>query len=350
MPDLLPHSSCPVPADKDCITLSHGEGARATRELIHNRILRQIGTKQDAALPDAASLSIATTRIAVTTDSFVVSPLFFPGGDIGTLAVYGTVNDLAVSGAVPRWLSLALIIEEGLPLATLDRVLDSIASAARRCDVAIVTGDTKVVPLGAADGLFVNTTGIGEFTHEPPAGPESIRTGDTLIVSGPIGCHGLAVLAAREELQLEPAPRSDSAPLHTATATLLKKVPGAIRAIRDATRGGVSAVLHEWSADCGLTMILDESRIPVSDEVRGACELLGIDALYSANEGTMMIAIDPSAAEQALATLQSVPESRFATVIGHVAAAGVSPVTIRRLLGSEQPVDEPTGTMLPRIC
>ena len=301
-------------------------------------------------MPDATVLSIGTERIAFTTDSFVVSPLCFPGGNIGTLAVYGTVNDLAVSAAVPRWLSLALIIEEGFSLYTLGRILDSIADAASRCGVAIMTGDTKVVPHGVADGLFINTTGIGELTTEPPPGPESIQCGDVLIVSGPIGCHGVAVLAAREELFLEPPPESDSAPLHTAVAALQQKAAGFVRAIRDATRGGVSAVLHEWSAECRLTMTLQESRIPISDGIRGASELLGIDPLYSANEGTMLIAVDPSAEEQSLAALRSVPETRFASRIGTVTKAGISGVTIQRVLGSEQPVDEPTGSLLPRIC
>jgi len=342
---------CPVPVgDNACVTLAHGEGTRATRELITNHILHRFANSDVTGMPDAATLSLASNRIAFTTDSFVVSPLFFPGGDIGTLAVHGTVNDLAVAGAVPKWLSLALIIEEGLPLTTLDRVLDSIAHSANRCGVAIVTGDTKVVPRGAADGLFVNTSGVGEFVLAPPPGPESIRCGDVLIVTGPIGSHGLAVLAAREDLMLEPPPRSDSAPLHTVAAGLQESVGNSIRAMRDATRGGVSAVLHEWSADCGHSMVLQESEIPVNDEVRGACELLGIDPLHSANEGTMLIAIDPSAEEETIATLRSHSETQLAASIGIVRKAGIMPVTIQRLLGSEQPVDEPTGALLPRIC
>jgi hydrogenase expression/formation protein HypE len=343
--------SCPVTVNgADCITLAHGEGTRATRELIANRILRRFANPHVTGIPDAASLSLDRNQIAFTTDSFVVSPLFFPGGDIGTLAVYGTVNDLVVAGAVPRWLSLALIIEEGLPLATLDQVLDSIAQSAQRCHVSIVTGDTKVVPRGAADGLFITTTGIGEFQTSPPRGPESIRCGDVLIVTGPIGCHGLAVLTAREKLSLEPPPLSDCAPLHDVVVGLQQHVGSSIRAMRDATRGGVSAVLHEWSADCGLTMELNEAAIPVNDAVRGACELLGIDPLHSANEGTMLLAVDSAAEEQTLAVLRSHPQTRHATRIGFVQEASISPVTIQRLLGSKQPVDEPTGTLLPRIC
>ena len=343
---------CPLPKGtvEEFITLAHGEGARATRELISKHILSRFGNTYLRRLPDAACLNVATDRIAVTTDSFVVSPLFFPGGDIGSMAVYGTVNDLAVSGATPRWLSLGLIVEEGFSLSVLDRILDSVAAAAERCGVNIVTGDTKVVPHGAVDGLFINTTGIGELADPVPSGPESIGYGDSLIISGPIGCHGIAVLTAREALALEPCPQSDSAPLHTAVAALLDRVGPAVRAIRDATRGGVSAVLHEWAESCGLTLQLDESSLPVTDEVRGACELLGLDPLYIANEGTMIIAVDSSAETEAIAALQTVPESRAAVRIGQAARRRISPVTIQRLLGGEQPVDEPTGALLPRIC
>lgn len=332
------------------ITLAHGEGARATRELISKRILPCFDNDHLRQLSDATLLQLATDRIAMTTDSFVVSPLIFPGGDIGSMAVYGTVNDLSVAGAQPRWLSLALIIEEGLEISLLDTILSSIAAAAKRCGVLIVTGDTKVVPKGAADRLFINTTGIGELTGPVIAGPQSIQAGDLLIVSGPIGRHGIAVLSAREELQLEPPPQSDSAPLHNAVACLRRAAGQSIRAIRDATRGGVSAVLHEWAADCNLTLHLNEAQIPVTDDVRGASELLGLDPLYIANEGTMVIAVDPAAADAALAALHSLPETRHAAVIGTVKERRISPVTIQRMLGREQPIDEPTGALLPRIC
>lgn len=337
------------PADRQ-ITLAEGEGARATRALIADHIVSHFDNAYLRALPDAAHLNISADRIAITTDSFVVSPLFFPGGDIGSLAIYGTVNDLAVSGAVPKWLSLALIIEEGFSLAKLDRILSSIALAARRCDVTVVTGDTKVVPCGAADGLFINTTGLGEVTDAVPPGPVAIQKGDALIVSGPIGCHGVAVLVAREEIALEPMPQSDSAPLHRSVAAVQRQVGPFVRAIRDATRGGVSAVLHEWAQACGLTMQLTESALPVSDEVRGACELLGLDPLYIANEGTMLIAVDAAAEVDTIAALRADSETGSAVCIGHVGDRTVAPVTIRRLLGGEQPVDEPTGAMLPRIC
>ncbi len=334
----------------DCVSLAHGEGARATRELIARHILPHFGNAQLASLPDAAALNIATERIAITTDSFVVSPLFFPGGDIGSMAVYGTVNDLAVSGAVPKWLSVALIIEEGFAFSQLDRIIASMSTAAERCGVEVVTGDTKVVPRGAMDGLFINTTGIGELRPDAPGGPNTIQPGDSLIVSGPIGSHGMAVLTAREELALSPPPNSDSGPLQEAVAALLEAIGNGVRAIRDATRGGVSAVLHEWADDCGLTLQLEESLIPVTAEVRGACELPGMDPLYIANEGTMVIAVDPNSEVQALAALRTCPQTRNAVRIGTVQPKTISPVTITRLLGAVQPVDEPTGAMLPRIC
>lgn len=334
----------------EVITLAHGEGAGATREFIANRIAPRFANNCLTELPDAATLNVDCNRLAMTTDSFVVSPLMFPGGDIGSMAVYGTVNDLAVSGAVPRWLSLGLIIEEGFTLSTLDTILDSIAVAAKRCRISIVTGDTKVVPRGAADGLFINTTGLGEFCAAPFAGPKSISPGDSLIVSGPIGRHGIAVLSARDELAFEPPPQSDSAPLHNAVAALRGSVGDSIRTIRDATRGGVSAVLHEWAAGSNLTMQLDEASIPVSDDVRGASELLGMDPLYIANEGTMLLAVDRSREQQALAALRSVPETSNAVTIGRVTDRKISPVTIHRMLGGEQPVDEPSGALLPRIC
>ena len=232
----------------------------------------------------------------------------------------------------------------------LDRILDSVAVAARRCDVDIVTGDTKVVPRGAADGLFLTTTGLGELIDPVPPGPQSIQAGDILIVSGPIGRHGIAVLAAREQLAFDPPPQSDSAPLIEAVSLLRQSVGTGIRAIRDATRGGVAAVLQEWAVASGLTMTVCERQIPLTSDVRGACELLGLDPLHVACEGTMVIAVDPPSAVVALSALQRVSETRLAAVIGHVGPKGTSPVTIRRTLGLEQPLDEPLGAPLPRIC
>ena len=344
-------ASCPVPSatDGERILLAHGEGGRLTRRLIEQRILPQLNNDLLASLGDAARLPRADGELAFTTDSYVVSPLFFPGGDIGSLAVFGTANDLAVAGARPSWLSLSLIIEEGLPLEVLDRVLESIARAADRANLTVATGDTKVVPRGAADGLFINTAGIGQLIEPVPPGPDALTPGDELIVSGPIGRHGIAVLSAREKLALEPPPQSDSAPLIDAVGSL-RRAGVAVRAMRDATRGGVAAVLHEWAAASGLTLSIDEHAVPVSDDVRGACELLGLDPLHVANEGTMVVAVAEGAAAAAVAALREVAETSAAATVGRVAKRGIAPVTALRTLGVEQPVDEPPGAPFPRIC
>jgi hydrogenase expression/formation protein HypE len=341
---------CPAPAaEAERITLAHGEGGRAMRRLIHERIVPRLGNSLLSETADAALLPAIPGSLAFTTDSFVVSPLFFPGGDIGMLAVYGTVNDLAAAGARPRWLSLSFILEEGLPLTTFDRVVGSIASAARRAAVSIVTGDTKVVPRGAADGLFITTSGVGELIAPVPAGPYSLQPGDELIVSGSIGRHGVAILACREDLGFEPPPASDCAPLFD-VAEALRAGRITVRALRDATRGGVAAVLHEWADQSGLTLTIDETRLPVTAEVRGVCELLGLDPLHVANEGTLLIAVAKGTSEPALRVLQQVLQSEQAAVIGAVQPRGIAPVTVRRSLGIEQSLDEPQGALLPRIC
>lgn len=348
--------SCPTPRDdlSERIVLAHGEGGRMMRRLIRERIVPALlgdGLLGEGLLGegDAAVLPLVHEPLAMTTDSYVVSPLFFPGGDIGRLAVYGTVNDLAVAGATPRWMSLALIVEEGLEYSVLDRVLASIATAGRRANVAVVTGDTKVVPRGAADRLFINTTGIGTLNASPPAGPRSLQVGDELIVSGPIGRHGIAVLAAREGLGFEPAPESDCGPLVESAAALLR-CGGTVRAMRDATRGGVAAVCHEWAEACGQTVWLNEAAVPVTAETRGVCELLGLDPLHVANEGTMVVAVRAGESALALAALRSVPESAQAVCIGRVEARTAAAVVVRRASGRAIPLDDPPGAPLPRIC
>ncbi len=345
-------SGCPVPIDDSDqrIMLAHGEGGRAMRRLVRDRIVAALGSVYLGTMDDAARLPAIDGPVAMTTDSFVVTPLFFPGGDIGKLAVFGTVNDLVVSGAEPLYLSLSLIIEEGFSLAVLDRVLASVAAATREVNVPIVTGDTKVVSHGAADGLFINTTGIGRLTAPVPPGPTSLCVGDELIVSGPIGQHGTAVLCAREELAFEPPPRSDCGSLATVAQALRSQLGPRVRAMRDATRGGLAAVLHEWAEVSQRTMAIRERDVPVSSDVRGACELLGLDALHIANEGTMLIAVQAGAAEEAIDVLRSLPESRSAACIGVVEPQGFCPVTITRTLGGPQPLDEPQGAPLPRIC
>lgn len=341
------------------ITLAHGEGGRLMRRLIREHIVPRLQANcphtsepSNTALgdlADAARLTRLQGPIVFTTDSYVVTPLFFPGGDIGELAVNGTVNDLVVSGAIPRWLSLSFIAEEGLSLELLDRVLDSVARAARFAGVEIVTGDTKVVPKGAADRLFVTTSGLGELVEPAPPGPAALTPGDVLIVSGPIARHGIAILSARENLGFEPAPQSDCAPL-TAAFAALRAVGCPVRAARDATRGGVAAVCHEWAEASRLTLTLEERQIPLTAEVRGACELLGLDPLFLANEGTMLLAVPPTHVNEMLQALATVDVSRNAAVIGSVCPRKLAPVTVCGMLGIERPLDEPEGMLLPRIC
>lgn len=349
--DTVPPVACPVPdqGDGDTITLAHGEGGRLMRRLIAQHLLPFVQNEYLACLGDAALLPSAEGRWAMTTDSFVVSPLFFPGGDIGSLAVYGTVNDLAVSGAEPRWLSLALIIEEGLSIALLRRVIESVAAAARRVGVPIVTGDTKVVPRGAADQLFINTAGVGQVVLPCPPGPTALEAGDQILVTGPIGRHGMAVMACREGLQFDPAPTSDSGPLVDAVAALRRaNVP--VRAMRDATRGGLAAVLHEWAEASRTTIAVEETQLPLTTEVRGACELLGLDPVHVACEGTMVVAVPAAHLQSALAALRQVPESAEAVRVGEVRPQRLAAVVVRRALGQELALDEPLGAPLPRIC
>ena len=344
-------SGCPILSedDRERITLAYGEGGRLSRQLIRERILTRFANDHLNALGDAALLTPRSRQLAFSTDAYTVTPLFFPGGDIGTLAVFGTTNDLAVSGAIPRWLSLSLIIEEGLPWSVLDRVLDSIQSASAIANVTIVTGDTKVVPHGAADKLFITTSGVGEVMESAPPGPRSLQPDDVLIVSGPIGCHGAAVLCAREKFDFDPVPTSDCASLSLPLVSLYsaRLTP---HAVRDATRGGVAAVLHEWADASELTCIIDESAIPITDCVRGICELLGLDPLNFANEGTFVLATKPESVESTLDLLRQHLVTHQAGVIGQVKPRRNSPVLVVRGIGREVALDEPFGSPLPRIC
>ncbi|TWU50567.1 Hydrogenase isoenzymes formation protein HypE [Rubripirellula tenax] len=347
----VPNMICPMPvAPTDTITLSHGEGGRVMRRLIRDRIGAKFGDGNVQLHSDAACLGNLVGEVAMTTDSYVVSPLFFPGGDIGSLAVHGTVNDLAMAGARPLFLTLALILEEGLSVETLDSIIDSIASAARQCDVKIVAGDTKVVPKGAADQIFINTTGIGVHQHTRRMSACQIQPNDCLIVSGPLARHGLAVLAARESIALSPPPRSDSAPLHRVATELLQTLGDDLRTMRDATRGGVAAVLHEWAEESEHAMWVDESTLPLLPESRGVCELLGLDPLFVANEGTFVVAVAPDRVDDALTVLRSHAAVGEPSVIGQARRRKLSPVLVARGLGADQPLDEPIAAMLPRIC
>ncbi len=343
--------ACGIPQGQHgCVTLAHGEGGRVSRALIRDRIIAKLQERSVQLLFDAADVGAFAENIAVTTDSYVVSPIFFAGGDIGSLAVYGTVNDLAMAGATPMFLTLALILEEGFPLETLDRVIDSVARSALECDVKIVAGDTKVVPKGAADGVFINTTGIGRFQQPRMPGSRQITPGDSLIFSASIARHGLAILDARESFGFSPSPATDSGPLHQIAEALRIGLGCELRSMRDATRGGVAAVLHEWAEDCGHAMWIDEAAVPLSASTRGICELLGLDPLFIANEGTFVAAVAPNRCSEALAILHRFSRSREACKVGEVRNRVVSPVVVRRVVGFDQPLDEPLGAMLPRIC
>jgi len=341
---------CPVPIDQEAgVTLAQGEGGRASRDFLRRHIVSRFPRLQASGLNDGACLPTSSGTWVLATDSFVVSPLFFPGGDIGKLAVVGTANDLAMMGARPQWLSLALIIEEAFSLATLDSILDSVAATAEELGVEVVTGDTKVVPRGCADGLFINTSGMGLLMNECANDSRALVPGDVLIVTGPIGQHGMAVMAAREQLGVLGELVSDCGSLWPAVQSLHEaKVP--YRALRDATRGGVAAVLHEWAGDCHQTLQIEERSIPVTAAVRGLSEMLGMDPLFVANEGTMVVAVPEDAVQLALDALRQVPISRGAQVIGHVQKRDIAAVTIVRALGRPIPLDEPQGAHLPRIC
>jgi hydrogenase expression/formation protein HypE len=352
--------ACPVPAAAlpDRITLAHGEGARLTRQLLQNFILPRLtpvsaepASRSASAQPllqDAAQLVSGDVRLAFCTDAHTLTPLHFPGGDLGSLAIYGTVNDLAVAGARPRWISLALILEEGFATEELGRLLDSAANTARNCGVRIVAGDTKVVPKGAADRIFMITSGIGELQPPVPPGPASIQEGDCLILSGDIGRHGVAVLTARGQLQSDL--RSDCGSLVPAAAALRAAAGEQLRCMRDCTRGGVAAVLHEWAMETPLAFELDEAKIPVSPAVRGAAELLGLDPLHLPNEGTLAAVVSREVAAKALQSLRALPEFSQAEVVGLVRQRSLSPVLVQRGTGRPRPLDEPAGAPLPRIC
>ncbi|MFM7036232.1 MAG: hydrogenase expression/formation protein HypE [Planctomycetaceae bacterium] len=352
--------ACPVPAAAfpDRIALAHGEGARLSRQLLRNFILPRLDSTSaeslgsDAHAPprlqDAAELVSGATPLAFCTDAHTLTPLQFSGGDLGSLAIFGTVNDLAVAGALPRWISLALILEEGFSTEELGRLLDSAAITARTCGVRIVTGDTKVVPRGAADRIFMITSGIGELQPPVPPGPASIQDGDCLILSGDIGRHGVAVLAARGQLQSDL--KSDCGSLVPAAAALQATAGEQLRCMRDCTRGGVAAVLHEWATETPLAFELDEARIPVSPAVRGAAELLGLDPLHLPNEGTLAAVVSRDAAANALQALRDLSDFSRAAVVGVVRPRSLSPVLVQRGAGRPRPLDEPAGAPLPRIC
>ena len=339
----------PARLREEHITLAHGAGGKATHTLIDALFLEAFRNPLLEPLGDGAAVTAGDARLAFTTDSYVVSPLFFPGGDIGDLAVHGTVNDLAVCGARPLYLSAGFILEEGFPVADLSRIAASMAAAAERAGVQIVTGDTKVVQRGKGDGCYINTSGVGLLERDRTLDPAAVRPGDAVLVSGPIGEHGVTIMLARGELEIEADLRSDTAPLNGLVAGLLDAVEG-VRALRDATRGGVATVLNEIAAAAGVGVVVDETAVPVSPLVGGACELLGIDPLYAACEGRLIAVVDGAAAPDALAALRGHELGAAAAVIGRITADPPGLVLCKTTFGGTRIVDMLVGDPLPRIC
>jgi len=333
------------------ITLAHGAGGRSSHTLVETLFVREFSNPALDALGDAALLTPTAggARLAFATDASVVKPRFFPGGDIGDLAVNGTVNDLAMAGARPLWLSVSFILEEGLATQELERVVKSMAAAASAAGVAIVTGDTKVVERGKADGLYIATAGVGVLEREVDLSPARVAAGDRVIVSGAIGDHGTAIMLARGELELEADLRSDTAPLHELTAALLDATDE-VHWLRDPTRGGVATVVAELALAAELGIVLDEAALPIRDEVNGACEILGIDPLYVANEGKLVAVVGTDGVDAALAALRAHPLGAQAAVIGEVHAEPPGMVLLETAFGGSRVVDMLAGDPLPRIC
>ncbi|MBF0461712.1 MAG: hydrogenase expression/formation protein HypE [Magnetococcales bacterium] len=332
----------------DCVLLGHGGGGRLSHQLIEQEIVARFGQGPLQTLPDAATLELDSRRICFTTDSFVVHPLEFPGGNIGDLAVHGTVNDLAVSGARPRWLSLGLILEEGLPLATLRRVLDSVQRAAEQCEVAVVTGDTKVVRRGQCDGLYINTSGIGEAIPGFALSLSRVGLGDCILVSGPLGDHGAAVLSAREGFQMQNGPLSDSRPVHRLVQSVAD-LAADIRFMRDPTRGGLATVLNEMTAGQSYGIRIRARDLPFSPGTNALAEMLGLDLLHVASEGCLVLLCAESVAAAILARWQALPEGVDARAIGRVTDQA-GRVILETAIGGQRVVDVPSGELLPRIC
>lgn len=342
--------ACPLPvSDQKTVQLAHGGSGRLMQELIRSVFVRAFRNPMLESLHDGATWPVDKGTLAFTTDSYVVRPLFFPGGDIGSLAVNGTINDLAMCGAQPLYLSAGFILEEGLSMEVLQRVVNSMAEAARAAGVPIVTGDTKVVDRGKGDGIFINTSGVGLVPTGVHVLPTSIQPGDAILVSGDLGSHGVAVLSVREGLTFDGHVESDSAPLHRIVADLIESGI-AIHCLRDLTRGGLASVLNELAVAAKVGMTVEESVIPVSEPVRGACELLGLDPLYVANEGRFVAMVPASQTEAALTVMRRHKASSLATHIGAVTDRDPSMVVLRTVVGTHRVLDLLSGEQLPRIC
>ncbi len=341
---------CPAPVrGRGQIVMAHGGGGKLMHELLESCILPAFRNPQLDARHDGAVFNVRNARLAFTTDSYVVHPLFFPGGDIGTLAVNGTVNDLAMCGARPLYLSAGFIMEEGLSVETLARVIESMRRSAATAGVLIVTGDTKVVDKGKGDGLFVNTAGVGAIEHDVAIAPTSVRAGDALLLSGDLGRHGIAIIAVREGLEFETIIESDCAPVAAPVLALLD-AGIEVHCLRDLTRGGLATSLVEIAESARVHIAIRETEIPVMEDVRGACEILGFDPLYLANEGRFVAFVPAAQAQRALDILRRHTVSAGAALIGTVAETPASTVTLHSRLGTERIVDMLSGEQLPRIC
>jgi len=342
--------ACPMPIlDHDTVQLAHGAGGRLSADLVGRLILPRFSSRELDRLEDQAVLDLPPGRLAFSTDTFVVSPVFFPGGDIGDLAVNGTVNDVAMSGAEPAVLSVGFVLEEGLPLADFHRILCSMEAAARKAGVRIVTGDTKVVGRGSCDRIFINTSGIGVVPDGVELGADLIRPGDAILLSGTVADHGMAVMTVREGLSFASTVRSDTAALNGLVRALLDACPRT-RTLRDPTRGGAATTLNEFAAAAGCGLVIDEAAVPVRPDVRAACEILGIDPLYVANEGKLIAVVPGEDADRALAALRGHELGREAVVLGRAVAEHAGRVVMATRLGARRIVDMPIGEQLPRIC
>jgi len=349
--DLALGPVCPVPiSDYPTVQMAHGGGGRLTQQLIERMFVPSFSNPELERMHDGAVLAGGSERLAFSTDSYVVRPLFFPGGDIGSLAVHGTVNDLAMCGARPLALSVGMILEEGFPLADLERVVGSMRDAAAKVGVSIVTGDTKVVDRGKGDGIYVNTSGIGVVPDGVDIAPTRVRAGDRILLSGSIALHGIAILSVREGLAFTTTIESDSAALDGLVAAVLAAGGAGVHVLRDPTRGGVSSATNELAEAAGVAMVLDERAIPIREEVRGACEILGLDPLYVANEGKALAIVAPEVADAVLAAMRANPLGREAAIVGEVTAGPAGRVTMRSRVGGFRIVDMMSGEQLPRIC
>jgi hydrogenase expression/formation protein HypE len=343
--------TCAVPlTSQDRVLLGMGSGGKQSAALVRDRFLPRFDSAELAQLGDAAVVCVSAGAIAISTDSFVVSPLEFPGGNIGTLAVNGTVNDVAMMGARPLWLTVGFILEEGLPLEVLDRVTAAMADAARIAGVAIIAGDTKVVERGKADGMFINTTGVGIVDADFRPAPDRARAGDAVLLTGPLGVHGITIMAAREGIAFDADLSTDSAALTPLVDALRAVVGSEIRALRDPTRGGLASTLNEIAAASKVGIVLDETTLPVPPAVYAACEMLGLDPLYVANEGIFAAIVPEAMAEAALAALRAHPLGRDARRIGRAVAEHPGMVVMKTGIGGTRVVDMLPGDQLPRIC